>query len=119
LCDTSRAPPLSAARFEEIFQSVVSKNMEELDKDEPKDMNRMGSMNNQHGGQQRIIVSGSHQIPSQQQVVIAQPGSQNSVYHQDGQTYTLYQPPQGQHVSQQPQRIIVQQPVPAQQMNRI
>lgn len=109
-----RTSTLSAARFEEIFQSVVSKNMQEMDKDDDddKEMNHMpvNQMNSQHP-QQHIIVSGAHQIPHQQQIVIAQP-SQGNVYHQqqDGQTYAIYQPPQSQAQNvQQQQRIIVQQ----------
>lgn len=79
--------------------------MDDIDKDNSKDMNHMGDPMN--GQPQHIIVSSSHQIP-QQQVVIAQ-SSQNNVYHPDGQAY-LYQPAQNQgHVSQPQQRIIVQQ----------
>jgi hypothetical protein len=82
--------------------------MDEMDKEDPKDLNH-GQINNQHPNQQHIIVSGSHQQIPHQQVVIAQPPQPN-VYHQQRESpasYAIYQPAQGQ--GQQPQRIIVQQ----------
>lgn len=80
-----------------------------MNKDDPKDLNHLAG--NQMNNQQHIIVSGPpHQIPHQQQVVLAQP-TQGTVYHQqrDSSGYAIYQPAQSQ--AQQPQRIQIVQSV--------
>ncbi|KAI6243937.1 hypothetical protein M3Y99_00061100 [Aphelenchoides fujianensis] len=106
-----RTSSLSADRFEEIYQSVVQRNLEEATKEEPLEMSHLQPMNGPPGHPQHIIVAASpHQAaPGQQVIYRTQP------MHHDRQY--IYQPAQGGRPVQQ--QLVVQSGMPQQQMNRL
>ncbi|KAI6227174.1 hypothetical protein M3Y95_00698800 [Aphelenchoides besseyi] len=109
----SRTTTLSADRFEEIYQSVVQRNLTEAAaKEDPVEMAHMQSMNGPNNNQhQHIIVSAApHQGPTAgQQVIYRTPQNMPEQY--------IYQPVQQQ--GRGPQQLVVQSSVPQQQMSRI